>query len=361
MMTTATQFLDELERMLPTFARDGYDGPRIVAGGRPVPDIRRPWITRENRHADHWHELFVGQCREELQALVDAVLRLPERHAALEIGLAHGGTHLLWRMLFDRVTSVDMDGATVADFARRAELDQRSSIVVGSSTDPGTVATVQTSCDDVDFLFIDGDHSYETVLADYFHYAPLVKPGGLIGFHDPLSYYDVRQFLEQLGAGAFDGHRHAIEYIDGGLDLGIAYEVVTRESAAAVRAPMLGSRFRKVLFQPRYLSARIAELMAEWGAARVMVHGVGSHTDALFAHTALATANIIGLSDREPRLWGQTRHGHVVYGPQQAVEAERRRRADLVVRVPGRDGARPRRPGARGHRRRQGLSLRTAR
>ncbi|MDE3154743.1 MAG: hypothetical protein KGN76_06550, partial [Acidobacteriota bacterium] len=60
MMTTAAECLDELERMLPAFARDGYDGPRIVAGGRPAPDIRRPWITQENRHTDHWHELFVG-------------------------------------------------------------------------------------------------------------------------------------------------------------------------------------------------------------------------------------------------------------------------------------------------------------
>jgi predicted O-methyltransferase YrrM len=36
----------------------------------------------------------------------------------------------------------------------------------------------------VDFLFIDGDHTYEGVKKDYEMYSPLVKKGGLIAFHD---------------------------------------------------------------------------------------------------------------------------------------------------------------------------------
>jgi hypothetical protein len=36
----------------------------------------------------------------------------------------------------------------------------------------------------VDFLFIDGDHSYEGVRQDYEMYREFVKPGGWIGFHD---------------------------------------------------------------------------------------------------------------------------------------------------------------------------------
>jgi hypothetical protein len=37
---------------------------------------------------------------------------------------------------------------------------------------------------EVDFLFIDGDHSYEGVKKDFEMYSPLVKSGGLIAFHD---------------------------------------------------------------------------------------------------------------------------------------------------------------------------------
>ena len=36
----------------------------------------------------------------------------------------------------------------------------------------------------LDFLFIDGDHTYEGVKQDYEMYRHLVKPGGWIGFHD---------------------------------------------------------------------------------------------------------------------------------------------------------------------------------
>jgi cephalosporin hydroxylase len=36
----------------------------------------------------------------------------------------------------------------------------------------------------IDFLFIDGDHTYNGVKQDYEMYSPLVRPGGLIVFHD---------------------------------------------------------------------------------------------------------------------------------------------------------------------------------
>lgn len=36
----------------------------------------------------------------------------------------------------------------------------------------------------LDFLFIDGDHSYNGVRSDFLMYSPLVKTGGVIAFHD---------------------------------------------------------------------------------------------------------------------------------------------------------------------------------
>ena len=36
----------------------------------------------------------------------------------------------------------------------------------------------------LDFLFIDGDHRYEAIKSDYEMYSPLVRSGGVIGFHD---------------------------------------------------------------------------------------------------------------------------------------------------------------------------------
>lgn len=36
----------------------------------------------------------------------------------------------------------------------------------------------------LDFLFIDGDHRYEAIKSDYEMYSSLIRPGGIIGFHD---------------------------------------------------------------------------------------------------------------------------------------------------------------------------------
>ena len=38
--------------------------------------------------------------------------------------------------------------------------------------------------DGLDILFVDGDHSYEGVKRDFEMYGPLVRNGGIIGFHD---------------------------------------------------------------------------------------------------------------------------------------------------------------------------------
>ena len=46
---------------------------------------------------------------------------------------------------------------------------------------------VQHRRDSIDLLFIDGDHSYEGAKADYELFKSLVRPGGVIAFHDIVS------------------------------------------------------------------------------------------------------------------------------------------------------------------------------
>ena len=41
-------------------------------------------------------------------------------------------------------------------------------------------------------MFIDGDHSFLGVVSDYALYSPLVKPGGVIAFHDIHPDYRMR-------------------------------------------------------------------------------------------------------------------------------------------------------------------------
>jgi len=51
----------------------------------------------------------------------------------------------------------------------------------------------------IDVLFIDGDHSYEGVKADFERHEPNVKDDGVIFFHDPCSVPGVGRFLEEMG------------------------------------------------------------------------------------------------------------------------------------------------------------------
>lgn len=54
---------------------------------------------------------------------------------------------------------------------------------------------------DVDLLYIDGDHSYSGVKADYENYQQLVRPGGVIVFHDVAGIPDVKRFWDEVKFG----------------------------------------------------------------------------------------------------------------------------------------------------------------
>lgn len=67
--------------------------------------------------------------------------------------------------------------------------------VRGFSTD--VVATVTTHAPRIDLLFIDGDHSYEGVRADWEAYAGLLRPGSVVAFHDWGWAEGVRRIVEE--------------------------------------------------------------------------------------------------------------------------------------------------------------------
>ena len=61
----------------------------------------------------------------------------------------------------------------------------------------------------IDFLFIDGDHTYEGVKSDFEMYSPLVRSGGLIALHDIVPGPEgcvggVPKYWSELKADRFD-------------------------------------------------------------------------------------------------------------------------------------------------------------
>ena len=64
----------------------------------------------------------------------------------------------------------------------------------GNSHSPKTLNRITSIFgeDELDFLFIDADHTYEGVRVDFQLYSSLVRSGGLVAFHDILPDYNVR-------------------------------------------------------------------------------------------------------------------------------------------------------------------------
>lgn len=126
----------------------------------------------------------------EITRLARAVQAIQPR-TILEIGTASGGTSLIWSYLAsERVITCDLN-----KMVHQAPLFTRFpppgshckvSLLSGNSHSPEFKARVARELNgtQVDFLFIDGDHTEPGVTADYLDYKEFVRPGGLIAFHD---------------------------------------------------------------------------------------------------------------------------------------------------------------------------------
>jgi predicted O-methyltransferase YrrM len=143
--------------------------------------------------------LAVGmtQKRSEISDLARRVRRLAPRRI-LEIGTSYGGTLYLWtRLARDDATvlSIDLPPWELDDPGEAERLRLLRGFRRGGQTlhllrhDSHLEATrravvAELAGAPLDFLFIDGDHSYEGVHRDFADYGPLVRAGGLIAFHD---------------------------------------------------------------------------------------------------------------------------------------------------------------------------------
>jgi predicted O-methyltransferase YrrM len=156
------------------------------------------------------------QIREEIIEALEQVRQLRPRYI-VEVGTAGGGTMLLWlRVAHPEATIVTIDlpggdfggGSSklrVPLFRRLGLPGQTIHLIRGDSHNPATVEETKgyLKGNAADFLFIDADHTPEGVRADYAMYSPLVRPGGMIAFHDIAiknPEYGVKKLWEELSA-----------------------------------------------------------------------------------------------------------------------------------------------------------------
>jgi predicted O-methyltransferase YrrM len=137
------------------------------------------------------------QVRSELGRLL-AIVQRERPRIVLEIGTALGGTLFGFAQVAAPdalLITIDLPAGRFGGgyypargYLYRSLGCDRQTIhpILADSHEPGTLASVQELLGGraVDFLFIDGDHEYEGVQRDLDLYAPLVRDGGLIAFHD---------------------------------------------------------------------------------------------------------------------------------------------------------------------------------
>lgn len=134
------------------------------------------------------------------------LIRLVSEHelsVVLEIGTYEGGTYWAWcRLATANANLVSIDFPENDEFSSRLRSyprpSQSQTLIRADSHDPQTVRSVDGLRGSVDLLFLDGDHSYEGVRSDFENYAALVKPGGLIAFHDIVPNDDPAYQVDRL-------------------------------------------------------------------------------------------------------------------------------------------------------------------
>ena len=138
-----------------------------------------------------------SQVKYEIARLLEIVAELRPK-VVLEIGTGGGGTLFLFTRVADykaKLISIDLPGGPFGGGYPRWKAPlyksfsrgrQRIYLLRADSHNPATLEKVMLILGNrkIDFLFIDGDHSYEGVKKDFEMYSPLVRKGGIIAFHD---------------------------------------------------------------------------------------------------------------------------------------------------------------------------------
>lgn len=137
------------------------------------------------------------QVRYELLELLKKIDNVKPKYV-LEIGTAGGGTLFLFSRIASKdavIISIDLPGGRFGGGYSRARIplyksfalkNQQIYLIRKNSHDKETLDEVKDilNGNKIDFLFIDGDHTYQEAKRDFEMYSSLVKRNGMIALHD---------------------------------------------------------------------------------------------------------------------------------------------------------------------------------
>jgi len=174
-----------------------------------------------------------SQVHWEILNLAEIVKKLAPK-TVLEVGTSRGGTFFIWARLAApdaHLISIDLPGGEniwayprwkEPFYKRFASKGQHIDLLRGDSQKQEMVERLKKTLNgaQVDFLFIDADHAYEGVKKDFELYAPFVRQGGVIAFHDvavhpPIANCGVTRLWAELKAES-KNYKEFIEKADQG-------------------------------------------------------------------------------------------------------------------------------------------------
>ncbi len=160
----------------------------------------------------NFEKISPSQTIEEVRELYQKVKLLSPKNV-VEIGTDKGGTLYLWaKASADNANVISIDLQTQIFGRKNYKKYRRDFYELFNKTDNQTITCLASNSqltdtlekvkkllnyEKIDFLFIDGDHSYEGVKRDYELYSPLVRDEGLIVFHD------IKTVRENIGVPRF--------------------------------------------------------------------------------------------------------------------------------------------------------------
>ena len=169
------------------------------------------------------YQLYTAQLRDEIRSLAN-IVKKESPQSVLEIGTAKGGSFYIWSRYLDsadRLISLDLPGGRFGggynkqkteifrDFAPSKKMD----FVRANSHQQDTYQKVSGLIDDsIDFLFIDGDHTYKGVKQDFEMYSEMVSEGGIIALHDIATHPDNKEVVERRRQNVEDVGEHHLSW-----------------------------------------------------------------------------------------------------------------------------------------------------
>lgn len=145
------------------------------------------------------YDVFTMQLRDEIRSLTNLVEK-EQPQSVLEIGTAKGGSFYIWSRHLDsvnRLISLDLPGGRFGggydeqktEIFKGFSPSKNMDFVRADSHQSSTYDEVSDRVDGgIDFLFIDGDHTYDGVKQDFEMYSELVSEGGIIALHDIVTH-----------------------------------------------------------------------------------------------------------------------------------------------------------------------------